>query len=172
MKRRLTLVAASAALLLSTPPLEAQFGPSRRSSGPAAAALEIGARAGVDLERDAVVVGGQLRIPVARVEFAPGVQAIFPERVNDYEVDLDAVLFTAEGSALYIGGGAAVRNSKFGESDERSWKTGFNVIVGFRSVRRSGDRSFAPQVEFRYTKVDIREARSVTVGLNYPIVFF
>lgn len=139
-------------------------------------ALEIGARAGYDYREDVPVLGAHLRIPVdpwRRVDLVPSVELRFQSGVTERQYNLDGAFYLDQTRTLYIGGGAAFLNTFFlddedgGLLDTRETRTGYSVFGGLHDLPGWGD--LTPQVEIRWSFVDVLRPRNISVGLNYSV---
>lgn len=173
----LGLVAALAAVLLagSATSVEGQL----RGGGPpddeVGRSLELGVRAGIDYQGDSPILGGQLRLsvdPWRRVDLLPSVEFVFQNALTERQVNLDGAFYVDDGRTLYLGGGAAYRNTYYLDEDNRplptrETRTGYNVFGGIHLS--STEFPLRLQVEGRWTFIDDFEPRTIELGLNYPI---
>lgn len=141
-------------------------------------ALTVGARVGVDIANDGLVLGGQIRIPVdpwRRVEVMPSASVDFLSGITEMQLEADAAVFVDRQRRLYVGGGAAFRNTVYEdtgpEGGEREFRTGYSLIAGART-RAGGPLDFGTQLQIRYVSVDRFEPLYLTLGLNFPLVVF
>lgn len=143
-------------------------------SQPTGRTLEIGPRVGIDYHAESMVVGGQLRFavdPWQRLDFVPSMELTFQGGLTERQLNLDGAIYIDRARTLYVGGGAAYRNTYYLEDgvvlDERETRTGYSLFAGLHLPR--GERFFETQVEFRWSFVDHFEPRIVAIGLNYAI---
>lgn len=137
--------------------------------------LEIGPRVGLDYRENALVLGGQIRVPVdpwRRVELVPSFDFTFETGVTERQLNLDGAVYLDGGRTLYLGGGAAFRNTLWPADDgelggERETRTGYTIFGGVHGGRAFS--TFVTQIELRWSFIDPFEPRSVTLGLNYPV---
>jgi hypothetical protein len=136
--------------------------------------LEIGVRAGIDYQNDAPLLGGQLRIsvdPWRRIDFLPSVEVTFQEGLTERQYNLDGAFYLDGTRTLYLGGGAAYRNTYFLENreplDERETRLGYNVFGGIHVAPFR--LPLTVQLEGRWTFVDDFKPQTLMVGVNYAI---
>lgn len=148
----------------------------RPGAEPEGRVLEVGPRIGFDYRDNVLVLGAQLRLPVDpwyRLEFVPSMDFTFHSGLTERQYNLDGAIYLDSGRSVYVGGGAAFRNTFFeiGEGGEllgeRETRTGYSLFGGFHGGSVAG--TLVTQVEFRWSFVDRFEPQSVSVGLNYPI---
>lgn len=136
-------------------------------------ALEVGARAGMDIRNEAPLLGVQLRMPVdpwLRLDLVPGAELVFQSGFTERQYNLDGALYLDAGRSLYVGGGAAFLDTFYLDEDgelleEREIRSGYSVFGGFHGTAAPG--GFAPHIELRWTYVDVFELRTIYIGVNY-----
>ena len=147
-----------------TTPLSAQ------DAGPWMGAM-VGAHAGVDYLFDGFVAGGQaifLVDPWGRLALIPNAELEFRRGLRDWQANADAAVMPARG--IFVGGGLAWRNTIFEEELGRETKQGYSAFVGYREPPSPGQ--FAPQIELRWSFIDRLRPRTLTIGLNFPVLLF
>jgi hypothetical protein len=147
-------------------------GPPRDAVG---SRLEIGARVGVDYQNDVAILGGQLRIsvdPWRRIDFLPSAELTFQEGLTERQYNLDGAFYLDGTRTLYVGGGAAFRNTYYLDGGdeplaERETRVGANAFGG---VHLAPFRlPLTVQVEGRWTFIDDFRPQTLIVGVNYAI---
>lgn len=140
--------------------------------------LTVGVRAGADLANEGLVLGAQVRIPVdpwRRLELVPSASVDFLAGIAEYQLEADAVLFVDRMRRLYVGGGAAFRNTIYEETadgdEERETRTGYSLLAGARTLD-GGPLDMGTQLQIRYVSVDRFEPLYVTLGVNFPLAVF
>ncbi|HZD06357.1 MAG TPA: hypothetical protein VE173_15710 [Longimicrobiales bacterium] len=136
--------------------------------------LEIGSRIGMDITDNVLVLGGHLRIPVdpwQRFELMPGFDFTFQSGLTERQLELDGAFFIDGARILYLGGGAAFRNTRYLENrqvlEQRETRTGYSVFAGLHGGTFLD--ALTTQIEFRWTFVDDFKPRTITLGFDYPI---
>ena len=130
----------------------------------------VGAHAGFDMKNDAIVVGAQSHLiadPWGRIDVIPNMDVTFISGITEYQFNAEAAAVVIPG--LYVGGGAAFRNTVYEDSPgaDRETRRGYTLFVGIRPPSRSG--GLTTQAELRRTSVDRFRPVTLTVGLNYPL---
>lgn len=175
-------VAVSAGLLIAAPGIlappaaVAQFrGPGQSASGTAAwPAVSAGPRIGFDQGSQGELVGLQIHVPVlrnGRVELMPSADVTFLTRLREYQLNAEVVYVSAgRRGGLHVGGGVAFRNSIYGPDPDtpRSTERGYSVVAG---VRSGATGPFGVQLEVRWTFLDVavRDPRTISLGINFPL---
>lgn len=144
------------------------------TAGSAWPAVSVGPRIGYDQGSGGEMVGLHVHVPVIRsahVELMPSADVTFLTALREYQLNVEAAYVTGGRSGgLYVGGGIAFRNSIYGSdpSAPRSTEQGYTVVVG---VRATGSAPFGVQLEARWTflDVDVRDPRSIGLGVNFPL---
>lgn len=135
-------------------------------------AVMVGARVGVDYFNDAFVMGAQSHLildPWGVVDLMPNAEVAFFRGTRDWQLNADVAILPVRG--FYGGGGAAFRNSVYDfEVGERETRTGYSFFLGL--LVPPGRRSIATQVELRWSFIDDKEPRSVTIGANWPLLLW
>ena len=148
-----------------TPPLSGQ-GPGQAS--PAGRGVLLGAHIGLDYLFDGFVVGGQghfILDPWGVLDLMPNGEAEFRQGITDWQLNADLAVQPIRG--LYLGGGAAFRNTIYRESEGRETRRGYSVFAG---VRPPGSGLLRPQLEMRWTVVGGLRPRVISVGVNFPLL--
>lgn len=137
--------------------------------------LEIGPRIGYDYRENVAVLGAHLRLPIDpwhRLEFVPSGDLTFRSGFTERQLNLDGTLYVDGSRSLYIGAGWAFRNTFYLDEnrqplDERETRSGYTLFGGLHAAATVG--IFVPQIEARWTFVDVFEPKTISLGLNYPI---
>ena len=161
-------------LALGTGTVEAQLRPSERAEPPGRS-IEPGVRVGLDYQNDAPILGGQVRLsidPWLRLDLIPSVEFTFQEGLTERQINLDAAFFLDPGRTVFVGGGAAYRNTIYLDDQEdplpnRETRTGFNVLAGLHLAFTTVP--VAMTVEARWSFVDNFEPQTLVVGVGYPL---
>jgi len=159
--------------ILAPSDLWAQFGQRQRRRAPAPyRGVAIGARLGQEYDIDAWAVGGQLRAtfdPWGAIELMPNGDVYFLRQGEgrDWQLNADAAVALL---GIYVGGGLAFLNGRFEVDEPDETRTGYNLFAGLRAPLAPGRFGF--QAEFRWSWVDDRKPRTVSIGLNYPLVLW
>lgn len=174
---RVAQILAIMLLFVSKGDVEAQLRPPPSSEEqPSPRRLEIGVRAGLDYQDDSPSLGAHARIsvdPWRRLDLLPSVEVTFQDRLTEKQFNLDGGLYLDGSRTLYVGSGAAFRNTLYLDGDgaplpERETRTGFNLFAGLHLVSPS-DLPVALQLEARWTFVGDFEPRTLVIGVNYPV---
>jgi hypothetical protein len=131
----------------------------------------VGAKAGVDYLFDGYVVGAQALIlpdPWGRVVLMPSAEKEFRQGLQDWQVNADIAFMLTRG--FYLGGGFAQRNTIYDETIGKETRSGHSIILGFREPPSSG--RLGTQVEMRWSVISFMRPRTITLGMNYPLVLF
>lgn len=133
-----------------------------------------GPRAGLSMDPDQLVVGGQfsMRDFAPNWSFDPNIELGFGDDIQTIQLDLDAYYrFRLQGTEWrpYVGGGLGIAfyswDAPPGYRDDSETETGINVVGGFVVPTRSPHEWF---VELRLGVGDIPELKVVT-GMNFRI---
>ena len=143
-------------------------------AGPGWVPISVGLHVGYDDSASGEVAGAQLRIPIVRsgrIELMPNADVTFLTGLKEYQFNLEAVfVFGGRTGGPYFGGGLGYRNSIFGDNpaSPRETKRGYTATVGIKSTGIGA--AFGTQLEIRWIFLeDIRNARIITLGVNFPL---
>ncbi len=127
--------------------------------------LHLGPRVGYNFDAEALTVGAQLSVPVARhLEFYPSFDFHNVDVGSLYSINLDIKYRIATASAdwLYLGTGLGITNRAVGDFDKSD--AGLNLFVGAESLKGR----VHPFGEARVTIADGSQAMLVG-GINFTI---
>ena len=133
--------------------------------------IEVGLWGGYDVDAEAPVGGGQLRLPLgAFLEVVASGGRTFASGPTVWQVNLDAALRLGFRQAIYGGGGAAVTHRAFESGGEpaspEDTRWGVNLFFGL-SLPRFLPIHFRPYAEARWTFVsDYDAALVLQAGVN------
>ncbi len=167
-----TIVATGAALLVLSVGLSELDAQARRGRAPNTfdRTAEVGVRGGYDFDAEDWSIGGQGRIPIARIiEVLPSGDLYLVDNGTAFQLNLDLAVPLAPRGALYGGGGAGFFLRDPGVPGvSTSTDVGLNLLVGLEPgrLRRSRIRWFA---EARWFLVEGNNPFRLVAGLNFPI---
>lgn len=168
--RRLRSAALAAASFLGMG-LGATAAPLSAQEGGEWMGVMLGAHAGVDYLFDGFVAGGQAIFmvdPWGRLSLVPNAEVEFRRGLRDWQANADLAVAPVSGVAL--GGGLSWRNTIYEEEAGRETRRGYSVFVGYRAP--PSPRRFGPQIELRWSFIDRLRPRTLTIGVNFPVLLF
>jgi hypothetical protein len=131
----------------------------------------LGAHVGMEQHAafEGLLLGGQAHVlvdPWGRVTLLPNAHFEFRNGVRDWQANADAAFMPTR--SLYLGGGLAFRNTIYDEELGRETRRGYSLFLGLRAPAVQGRLS--AQIEVRWSFISQLRPRTLTVGLNYPVL--
>lgn len=150
---------------------QAQLGPDQSVLGWAPAML--GVRFGNQQRTGNWMLGAQIRIPVIRsgkVELMPNGDMTFLHGSKEYGYSADLSWVSGGRSGgLYAGAGPAWRRGVFSDSGVRETRTGWDLVVGLKTMPGRGI-PFGLQLEERWVFMRMPiNPRVLSLGVNLPL---
>jgi hypothetical protein len=129
----------------------------------------LGPRLGWSMLDSSPALGAQIRLPLPIPNVRPSITAggdvLFQSGLTEAQGTLDVT--SSAFVPLYFGGGPALFNTIFEDAPERQTKPGFSLVAGIRGGRIG---PLLAELEFRWTRVDERRPRFITIALGYPLM--